>query len=669
MTTATIEDVQELRQKPKFHDLKFAGDVWRCPITGFKVAKDPAKNLEQRERILLSCLGDDEEAAEARAYMLDLCRQSPLLFINLFCWTYRPIEHVEGGKRADIETPYLPFVTWPVQDAVVGELLRSTGLAQFAFDGEGTAFNVCLDKSREMGASWLALALMVWGLLFLPNTTYLVASRKEEEVEKTRQDQTPGSNVVAGDPDTLFWKLDCLLHFLPTWMVPPLIRTIRHIQNVGNGSAIDGESTNADLSRGGRKLIIAIDEAAAVDELRAIEQAAMDACVSLWYISTPKQGAWYSECVMSGRFTVLTLGWWDHPDKGGEGRKWVYDADCGRMVVHGPFRQREKTKRDPRDLAQNVDIDHTSAGRGVFDLGVLVRHKALFSRPPDRVLRFRAKGATPAERRQIVRKRQVKSILVEQSRDPSTSGWHWWGALERCPDTGKMRPIQTHLYGMGIDLSDGTGASNSVSAVIDYTLGQVVGELASAQLSPARFAYECALAAAWIGGERLVLQTHENNGGRGQQFAKVALNLESWLYLDHEQGTLLKTRESKIAAYGFTTNNVSKASALLELREAYHSGALTDPSGRAIDEAKSYIRFDNGSIGPARLEEESADALATHGDRVIARMLAIYGGNRLVQQIPRGIVPKKGSTAEEIMRLTGELEINDADGLEVFDIG
>ncbi|MFP3435253.1 hypothetical protein SB781_36435, partial [Paraburkholderia sp. SIMBA_061] len=82
----------------------------------------------------------------------------------------------------------------------------------------------------------------VHGFLFEPEHHYGLVSRKEELVDKR------------GDMDSLFEKARYILKQLPAWMVPVIRHTHMLMNNKEMNSTLAGESTNADIGRGGRKL-------------------------------------------------------------------------------------------------------------------------------------------------------------------------------------------------------------------------------------------------------------------------------------------------------------------------------------------------------------------------------------------------------------------------------
>jgi len=61
------------------------------------------------------------------------------------------------------------------------------------------------------------------------------------------------------------------------------------------------------------------------------------------------------------------------------------------------------------------------------------------------------------------------------------------------------------------------------------------------------------------------------------------------------------------------------------LRRAYAHGGLINHSKEALDEALTYIYYQDGGLGPAEFIKESESARLTHGDRVIADALMLLG--------------------------------------------
>ena len=148
-----------------------------------------------------------------------MCARDPLFWVNSFVWTYDP----------RLKQSVVPFVTYAsYQDETILAIV----------DSIESGGDVLIEKSRDMGASWLCLLVFTWYWHFHPEKSFLVASRKEDLVDKT------------DDPDSLFWKIDFILKWEPSWLAPIHERTSLHFLNVENDSTIDGASTTSDTARG-----------------------------------------------------------------------------------------------------------------------------------------------------------------------------------------------------------------------------------------------------------------------------------------------------------------------------------------------------------------------------------------------------------------------------------
>lgn len=124
-----------------------------------------------------------------------------------------------------------------------------------------------VEKSRDLGLTWLFMALFAKHFLMPQNNTSfhaLVGSITADEVDKI------------GDPSTMFEKLRLIFRLLPDWMLPDnwdgKIGYMKAV-NPKNGSTITGETANADFGRSGRYTVILFDEFSAF----ALDTAAMTA--------------------------------------------------------------------------------------------------------------------------------------------------------------------------------------------------------------------------------------------------------------------------------------------------------------------------------------------------------------------------------------------------------
>lgn len=204
-----------------------------------------------------------------------------------------------------------------------------------------------VEKSRDMGVSWLTCAMAVCMFLFIPGTVVGMGSRKELYVDG-------GSN-----PASLFWKIRQLIELLPAEFQPqgwdvaknaPFMR----IQNPENGSMIVGEAGD-NVGRGNRTSLYVIDEAAFFERPEAVEAALSQTTNSRLWVSTPNgAGNPFYRKAHDGKTAKFIFDWTQDPRKPQE---WYED---------------QKRKLDPVVLAQEVDRSYTASVANAFIPGEVV---------------------------------------------------------------------------------------------------------------------------------------------------------------------------------------------------------------------------------------------------------------------------------------------------------
>ena len=273
--SATLPVSERIRQlsPPPEEAFPKERDFWTCPRTGLMVPKRIGANLEWRAKLLA-------DAADDEGYQKDLytaCAISPLFWINAFCWTYRQkITDPATGRDRPVtgNEAHVPFVTWDIQDEAINSLERCMDI-QGEYDGGQDAL---IDKSRDMGATWIIVAMFHHPWLFVDNVNLLWVSATASDV-----DMHPTTN-----PDTIFYKHDYINFWLPDWMRPPVHRRNMHIDNKLRGNSLDGEATTANVGRGGRRTAIGFDEFAAVEDGDGMLSASSDTTSCRVFNSTPK---------------------------------------------------------------------------------------------------------------------------------------------------------------------------------------------------------------------------------------------------------------------------------------------------------------------------------------------------------------------------------------------
>lgn len=582
---------------------------WTCPRTSLVVPKEPDANLKFRAELLASAENDPELQQD----LYTACSQSILFFVNVMCFTLRIFE-TDAGQTTQAENKHLPFVTWEIQDRHICRI-------EYGIDNGASLLT---DKSRDMGATWDHLVVYLHRFLFRPDETHLVISRKEEVVDML--DGSPKNYPFAtlSDPGTLFGKIDYMLSRLPEWMLPRMLRKRMHLVNLDNRTRIDGESSNATAGSSNRVTSILLDEMAKMKEGASIKQSTKDVTACRFAVSTPYgPGTAYSKWRLSGQIDVFVLPWWEHPEKGAG--RYVDQDKLGRWKIRSPWYDARCLEDSPKEVAVEIDMDHIGSGDTYFEATVLEQHKKLFARPPRYTGQIVFKAKLPDE---AVIEAIFKKDLSAVRRVASKGPWRIWCELR------KGRPDQSRTYTMGVDLSKGQGASNSVISVLCNETREKVMEFADANTPPHEMARLAAAAAIWIGGRNG--RPHliwENNGDPGFTFGQQITNVYRYpdVYFDRAVGTLSERVGKR---YGWRSSPEKKGVALGILRRAYAHGKFKNPSKEALDEATTYIYYEGGGIGPAALVSESDQARKTHGDRVIADMLMLVAtiGKKLLSQ-------------------------------------
>ena len=255
------------------------------------------------------------------AQIRELCSKNIFFWINMFCYTHDP--------RKSPST--IPMDLYDFQYKVVEWILRKINNQE---DG-------LVEKSRDMGASWLFVYVFQWLWQFGdPGNDFLIGSRKREFVDEI------------GNLDTLFEKIRFNLRKQPYFLMPPGFDWKTHdnfmrLVNPKTGSYIKGESCNVYFGSGGRYKSCLLDEFSKWDNKDFSAWKSLgDTTRSRFPVSSAngKNNHFYElREQRDAKIDVLTLLWKLHPEKNQE---W-YEA--------------EKARRSKEELAQEVDIDYSAS--------------------------------------------------------------------------------------------------------------------------------------------------------------------------------------------------------------------------------------------------------------------------------------------------------------------
>ncbi len=571
-------------------------EFWSCSKTGLMVPKRKIANLNYRTNIL-------KDAEFDKGFQQDLMtasKESILFWVNSFVFTYHQFDvSGETGERYESEEAYHPFISWQIQDILFERLVWHLANAK----------DILINKSRDMGASWICTIFMHWLWLFRPDSQLLELSRTEPYVDQN------------GNLKALFQKHDLINTWLPDWMKPPQCavgqkyRTKMHLYNVLNGSCIDGESTTEHAASGDRRLVALLDEFAKVKHGRLMRSATRDAALMRIVNSTVSgPGTEYSKWKNDGTIVVFPLMWWDHPDKG-RGRHVVQDLVTNAYKIRSPWYDAEDLVRSPQEMAREIDANDLEAGSTFFTVMNIEKHIAIFGRSPKTQWDINlAKGVANDSIPIILKKKDQKKITCKRAVN---------GKLKIWVNLINGRLDQNFDYIIGFDLSKGQGASNSVGSIKCRQTGEKVGERCDANTPPYEMARVAMALALWVGGrKKLPFLKWEMNGDPGFDFGRLVVKQFHYPYY-HRDVKVGNIRDKKTKKYGWHNNTKSKGELLNAYDRALAHGGYINHSIPALEEAKTYIYNGDGSIGPSCLVEESSAAKKTHGDRTMADALTI----------------------------------------------
>ena len=271
----------------------------------------------------------------------------PVEFIEDWCDTFDP-RNSGTGKLST-----MPFSLFPRQREFI-EFLYSCLIEEA--DG-------LVEKSRDMGATWLCVAFSAWMFLFIDEVSVGWGSRKAMQVDRI------------GDMSSIFEKLRMMLRTIPNVFKPKHFgddnMAFMKVHSAFSNSSITGESGD-DIGRGGRTRIYFKDESAHYEHPESIEAALGDTTRVQIDISSVnglnnvfhrKREAgveWVPGAkAVKGRTNVFVMDWRDHPLKTQE---W-YDTRRQTAVDNGLLHL----------FAQEVDRDYSASVEGIIIQAIWVK--------------------------------------------------------------------------------------------------------------------------------------------------------------------------------------------------------------------------------------------------------------------------------------------------------
>jgi len=234
--------------------------------------------------------------------VLIACERDPQFWIDSFTWTY------DDRTRIDEPLVLYPFQVEKFVEPYK-EMRTLQGRARWTRVG---------NKSRGVGATWVALALRLHSFSFLDNWSVLVGGAFQDDVDDGGQMATH---------QCLFGKLRYLIAKLPRWMrdrlYGPLIRREEFnkrflLQNPNKPrNHIAGEQFSAMFSRSQRYREVLGDEIAWAEAMESADRALKQATNCFEGFSTPQGKHTFHYQMFSGALPGVqnyTVHWSEHPE-------------------------------------------------------------------------------------------------------------------------------------------------------------------------------------------------------------------------------------------------------------------------------------------------------------------------------------------------------------------
>jgi hypothetical protein len=249
-------------------------------------------------------------------------RQDCVAFVDYFLYTYDP-------KRPPF---HLEFHPYEFQKELIRDIIEAIE----------TGNDLFIEKCREMGATYVVLAVVLWMWFYRPGFNALIGSRKEDYVDST------GSTEITNREESLFGKIEYMLRRMPGFMLPKGFdfkkhQTFMSLNNPENGNIISGESSNPNFSRGSRRTVIVMDEFAFWDNDAAAWGATADTTNCRIVLTTPGIKPSKAKRLRKGsdgeKIKVITLDYAKDPRKT---KAWL---------------DRERARRSDEDFAREIMIN------------------------------------------------------------------------------------------------------------------------------------------------------------------------------------------------------------------------------------------------------------------------------------------------------------------------
>ena len=269
------------------------------------------------------------EDPDLLAPLIVFYRDNPWQFITDWGCTFDPRLLSKTDADGNAQPALVPFILFPKQ----------VEWCQFVIRKWKEGDPGLTEKSRDMGISWLSIALACTLCLFNEGVVIGFGSRKEEYVDKLNA------------PKSLFYKARKFLETIPReFLFGWTVKDAPHMRIgfPGSDSTIAGEAGD-NIGRGDRASIYFVDESAFLERPQLVEASLSQTTDCRIDVSTPhgRENPFAEKRFSWSEDRIFIFDWRDDPRKDDE---WY---------------EKQKTKLDSVTLAQEVDRDYSASVSGV----------------------------------------------------------------------------------------------------------------------------------------------------------------------------------------------------------------------------------------------------------------------------------------------------------------
>lgn len=596
------------------------------------VPRDFVGNLRFRQRILRACRSD----AGMRSAAIEACRRDILFFINTFTFQFNPL--IKGAHTVG------PFITWPFQEkALLAEPPVGRGIL-WCYKNDRTAV---VEKSREMGASWLFLLFQVWLNAFHDHVQTLNISRTAEAVDSASK-------------NSLFAKVRFIHEHCPEWLIGNVTSRKGNFRYGRSGSEITGESSTGSAGAGGRASVVFVDEFSEIAEATKVRQNTASISDCRFFNGTHLGvGTEFYRLTQSPEIVKIQMHWTRHPRK--NDRLYSWDVDGGRPRFWRYLQVEDRiaeTEHPDLPFPEDYPFDRTGGPMGGPHPGI---RSVWYDKKATEIGTVRQAAMeldiNPAGSSSQFYEPMTIRPLIAKCRPPVFEGTLDYD--EQTAEPRRLYPMDSGLlklwvepgmmqngelghfppgqYVVGADVGTGGGATPSCLTVFDASRGIKVGRYLYSRIDPKDLAWYavslCKLFRSPDGEPAMLIWEFP---GPGIVFGHEVLKEIGYRRIYWKKDEFADD-EKESQTPGWNASPKSKYDLHTQYQSALKSGLFTNYDADSLTETLSYVHA-NGSVEhpAAKTTTDAAGEGINHGDMVVADAVAWY----LARRYDRGAYTK-----------------------------